>query len=152
MNSAEQRLDNLSIVNRLPLELLNQVIYTLPNADINNLRLTCSYLGNASLPRFDRVFILTKPRDIEVFTLVANHDRFRFKVTEIIYDDSRFGHPWSRRFKELNRDPNHPTKVPYWFRTFYSSTLGAIDTKEEECQSMPHVKEAFKTRYTLAES
>ncbi|KAF5253155.1 hypothetical protein FANTH_1986 [Fusarium anthophilum] len=152
MNSTEQRPDNLSILNRLPLELLNQVIYTLPNADIKNLRLTCSYLGNASLPRFDRVFISTNLRDIEVFTLIANHDRFRFKVTEIIYEDSRFGHPSSSRYKEWNRNPNDPTRVPYWFRKFYYSILSAIDTREEEFQSMSHVKEAFKTRCTLAES
>ncbi|KAF5559024.1 hypothetical protein FMEXI_219 [Fusarium mexicanum] len=148
MNPPDQRPDNLSILNRLPLELLNQVIYTLPNADIKNLRLTCSYLGNASLPRFNRVFISTNPRDIEVFTLIANHDRFRFKVTEIIYDDSRFGHPWSTQFQELNRDPNDPTRVPYWFKRFRY----AIDTREEEFQSMPHVKEASKTRCTLDES
>ncbi|RKL38393.1 hypothetical protein BFJ72_g7204 [Fusarium proliferatum] len=152
MDSAYQSHESLSILNRLPLELLNQVIYTLPNADIKNLRLTCSYLGNRSLPRFNRVFISTNLRDIEVLTLIANHDVFRFKVTEIIYDDSRFGHPWSSRYKEKHRDPEDPMRVPYWFRRFFHCTINVINAKEWEFVSIPHVKEAFKKRRTMAES
>ncbi|SCO44906.1 uncharacterized protein FFNC_10112 [Fusarium fujikuroi] len=152
MESPDQGPDNLSILNRLPLELLSQVVYTLPNADIKNLRLTCSHLGNASLPRFNRVFISANLRDIEVFTLIANHDRFRFKVAEIIYDDSRFNGPWSRGPRAMNGDTDDLTREPYWFERFYSSIVDAIDTNEKMYQPMPHVKEAFKTRCTEPES
>ncbi|KAF5670453.1 hypothetical protein FDENT_11212 [Fusarium denticulatum] len=152
MDSPDQSLENFNILDRLPLELLNQVIYTLPNADIKSLRLTCSYLGNISLPRFNRVFISASPRDIEVFTLIANHDTFRFKVTEIIYDDSRFDQTWSKRFIKTNDNTADHRRALWCFRRFYNPIVRVIDTKEEEYQSMPHVKKAFKTRCTLAES
>ncbi|KAF4441427.1 hypothetical protein FACUT_2735 [Fusarium acutatum] len=149
MDSPGQSCGNFGILNRLHLELLNQVIYTLPNADIKNLRLTCSYLGNISLPRFNRVFISANPRDIEVFTLIANHDIFRFKVTEIIYDDSRFDHSLRRRYEEIREDYGDTTIPRYWFRSAYNSIVESIDAEEGEYQYMPHVKEAFKTRCTL---
>ncbi|CVK96085.1 uncharacterized protein FMAN_13982 [Fusarium mangiferae] len=152
MDSTDQTCESLGILNRLPLELLNQAIYILPNADIKNLRLACSYLRSISLQRFNRVFISANLRDIEVFTLIANHDTFRFKVTEIIYDDSRFDHSWGRRFVEMNEDLKDTTQVLYWFRRVYSSIVEAIDGGEEIYQAMPHIKEAFKTRCTLAES
>ncbi|KAI1047322.1 hypothetical protein LB505_012675 [Fusarium chuoi] len=141
-----------SILNRLPLELLSQVVYTLPNADINNLRLTCSSLGNKSLPRFDRVFISANLRDIEVLTLIADHDRFRFQVTEIIYDDSRFRGPWDRESRATDGDTEDLTRDRYWFGRFHSSIVDAIDNNEKMYQSMPLVKEAFKTRCTESES
>ncbi|KAG5789087.1 hypothetical protein H9Q69_011854 [Fusarium xylarioides] len=152
MDSPDQSLENFNILDRLPLELLKQVIYTLPNADIKNLRLTCSYLGNISLPRFNRVFISANPRDIEVFTLIANHDIFRFKVTEIIYDDSRFDHSLRRRYEEIIEEYPDPTTPLYWFRAAYSSIVRGIDAKEGKYDYIPHVKEAFKTRCTMRES
>ncbi|KAF4945628.1 hypothetical protein FGADI_11809 [Fusarium gaditjirri] len=152
MDSTDQSHQVLGNLDRLPRELLDQVIYTLPNADIKSLRLRCSYLRTIALPRLNRVFISANLRDIGVFTSIANHDVFRFKVTEIIYDDSHFGHCWSRQFRELNRDTDDITRVPYWFRRVYSSITYAIDTDEEAYHSMPHVKEAFEARCTLAES
>ncbi|KAF5602482.1 hypothetical protein FPCIR_1823 [Fusarium pseudocircinatum] len=152
MDLPDQSLENFNILDRLPLELLNQVIYTVPNVDIKNLRLTCSYLGNISFPRFNRAFISANPRDIEVFTLIANHDVFRFKVTEIIYDDSRFDHTWSKRFIKSNDNTGDHRRALWCFKRFYNSIVRVIDTKEEEYQSKLHVKKAFKTRCTLAES
>ncbi|KAF5577857.1 hypothetical protein FPANT_10223 [Fusarium pseudoanthophilum] len=152
MDSHDQSHENLGLLKRLHLEILYQVIYTLPNADIKNLRLTCSYLGNISLPRFNRVFISANPLDIEVFTLIANHDIFRFKVTEIIYDDSHFDHTWSKRFIKSGNNTADRRTALWCFRRFYNITVRIIDGKEEEYQSMFHVKKAFKTRCTLAES
>ncbi|KAF5566550.1 hypothetical protein FNAPI_1008 [Fusarium napiforme] len=133
MDSHDQSRRNFGLLKRLHLEILYQVIYTLPNADIKNLRPTCSYLGNISLQRFNRVFISPNPLDIEVLTLIANHDVFRLEVTEIIYDDSRFDHLLRRR-------------------AAYNSMLRGIDAKEGENDYIPHVKEAFKTRCTMRES
>ncbi|KAI1023972.1 hypothetical protein LB504_005027 [Fusarium proliferatum] len=151
MDSPGQSCEYLSILNRLPLEILNQVIYTLPNADIKNLRLTCSYLGNISLPRFNRVFISTNLRDIEVFTLIANHDVFRFKVTEIIYNDLRFGPTWRKQFRRYHRNADDPA-MPYWYRRFCRSIVNVIDTNEEEHRDTPHNKETFEAHCALAES
>ncbi|PNP74402.1 hypothetical protein FNYG_12451 [Fusarium nygamai] len=153
MDSNDKSRGNLGVLKRLHLELLYQVIYTLPNADIKNLRLTCSYLGNISLPRFNRVFISPNPRDIEVFTLIANHDIFRFKVTEIIYDDSRFDHSLRRWYSETIIEEYYDPITPlYWFRVAYLSIVDGIDAKEGEDEYTPHVKEAFKTRCTMRES
>ncbi|KAH7219800.1 hypothetical protein BKA60DRAFT_596139 [Fusarium oxysporum] len=140
MGSADQSRESLGLLGGLPLELLSQVICTLPNADIKSLRLTCSFLGTNALPRLNRAFISTNPRDIEVFTLIANHDVFRFKIIEIIYDDSRIDSSRVRR------------RVPYWFQRVYGSIIHVIDSNEEEYPSFPHIKEAFKNRCSLAES
>jgi hypothetical protein len=153
--SADQNRETLGLLGRLPLELLNQVIYTLPNADIKNLRLTCSYLGTVALPRLNRIFLSTNPHDIEVFTSIADHDIFRFKVTEIIYDDSRFdssyGTPHDVYIEGDEGDIGDVTGVPDWFRMVYSWTIYDLDS-EQEYQYVPHVKEAFKTRCTPIES
>ncbi|KAL9562639.1 hypothetical protein ACKAV7_013203 [Fusarium commune] len=154
MGSAEQSRESLNRLVGLPLELLSQVICALPNADIKNLRLTCSHLRTIALPRLNRLFISSNPGDIEVFTLIANHDVFRFKVTEIIYDDSRIDSSRARRYKGVYEGDldDHNTRVPYWFQRVYGSMIHVIDSKEEECPSFPHIKEAFKNRCSLAES
>ncbi|KAL7767041.1 hypothetical protein ACKLNR_004957 [Fusarium oxysporum f. sp. zingiberi] len=153
MNSADQSRGSLGLLSGLPHELLSEVINGLPNADIKNLRLTCSFFGTNALPRLNRAFISTNPRDIEVFTLIANHDVFRFKITEIIYDDSRIDSSRARRYKGVYEgDTDDPTRVPYWFQRVYGSMIHIIDSKEEEYPSFPHIKEAFENRCSLAES
>ncbi|EXK46246.1 hypothetical protein FOMG_04452 [Fusarium oxysporum f. sp. melonis 26406] len=72
----------------LPNELLGAICALLCNHDIKSLRLTCRALGDKSYLRFDRVFISPDPRNIEVLLAVANHDVFRHRVKEIIWDDS----------------------------------------------------------------
>ncbi|PCD27070.1 hypothetical protein AU210_013485 [Fusarium oxysporum f. sp. radicis-cucumerinum] len=153
MGSADQSRESLGLLGGLPLELLSQVICTLPNVDIKSLRLTCSFLGANALPRLNRAFISTNPRDIEVFTLIANHDVFRFKITEIIYDDSRIDSSRARQYEGVYEgDTDDPTRVPYWFQRVYGSMIHVIDSKEEQYPSFPHIKEAFKNRHSLAES
>ncbi|KAH7469576.1 hypothetical protein FOMA001_g14012 [Fusarium oxysporum f. sp. matthiolae] len=153
MGSADQSRESLGRLGGLPLELLSQVICTLPNVDIKSLRLTCSFLGANALPRLNRAFISTNPRDIEVFTLIANHDVFRFKITEIIYDDSRIDSSRARQHEGVYEGyTDDPTRVPYWFQRVYGSMIHVIDSKEEQYPSFPHIKEAFKNRHSLAES
>ncbi|RKL39442.1 hypothetical protein BFJ72_g6916 [Fusarium proliferatum] len=72
----------------LPNELLGAICCLLCNRDIKNLRLTCRALGEKSPLRLNRVFISANPRNIEVLLAVANHDVFRHRVKEIIWDDS----------------------------------------------------------------
>ncbi|CZR39231.1 uncharacterized protein FPRO_05577 [Fusarium proliferatum ET1] len=72
----------------LPNELLGAICGLLCNSDIKDLRLTCRALGDKSYLRFDRVFISANPRNVEVLLAVANHDVFRHRVREIIWDDT----------------------------------------------------------------
>ncbi|KAF5254155.1 hypothetical protein FANTH_1037 [Fusarium anthophilum] len=72
----------------LPNELLGSICALLCNRDIKSLRLTCRALGDKSYLRFDRVFISANPRNVEVLLAVANHDVFRHRVKEIIWDDN----------------------------------------------------------------
>ncbi|CVK87880.1 uncharacterized protein FMAN_05302 [Fusarium mangiferae] len=72
----------------LPNELLGATCRLLSNSDIKSLRLTCRALGDKSYLRFDRVFISANPRNVEVLLAVANHDVFRHRVREIIWDDT----------------------------------------------------------------
>ncbi|KAF5559210.1 hypothetical protein FMEXI_83 [Fusarium mexicanum] len=72
----------------IPNELLGSICALLCNRDIKSLRLTCRALRDRSYLRFDRVFISANPRNIEVLLAVANHDVFRHRVKEIIWDDN----------------------------------------------------------------
>ncbi|KAF5647004.1 uncharacterized protein FTJAE_1835 [Fusarium tjaetaba] len=72
----------------LPNELLASICSLLCNLDVKSLRLTCRALRDKSYLRFDRIFISANPRNVEVFLAVANHDVFRHRVKEIIWDDT----------------------------------------------------------------
>ncbi|KAF5552822.1 hypothetical protein FNAPI_6961 [Fusarium napiforme] len=78
----------LPALQAIPNELLGCICAELCNRDIKSLRLTCRALRDKSYLRFDRVFISANPRNIEVLLAVANHDVFRHRVKEIIWDDS----------------------------------------------------------------
>jgi hypothetical protein len=72
----------------LPSELVGVICGLLSNSDIKSLRLTCRYLRDKSPLRFDRVFISANPRNIEVLLSISNHDVFRHRVKEIVWDDA----------------------------------------------------------------
>ncbi|KAG9255766.1 uncharacterized protein F5Z01DRAFT_652072 [Emericellopsis atlantica] len=77
----------------LPSELLGGIAAELPtNRDVRNLRLTCKILSEAVLAslKLSRVFLSAHPVNIEVLRAIADHDYFRYKVTELIWDDARF--------------------------------------------------------------
>jgi hypothetical protein len=78
----------LPALHSIPNELLGCICAALCNRDIKSLRLTCRTLRDKSNLRFDRVFISANPRNIEVLLAVANHNVFRHRVKEIIWDDS----------------------------------------------------------------
>ncbi|ATY61970.1 Cyclin-like F-box [Cordyceps militaris] len=70
----------------LPNELFDSISAHLSNKDIKNLRLagreTCIFL------EFQRVFLSANPRNIEVFRAVAEHEVYRYRVKEIIWDET----------------------------------------------------------------
>ncbi|KAI2619601.1 hypothetical protein GGR54DRAFT_639926 [Hypoxylon sp. NC1633] len=133
-----------SILVRLPAELLESVLIYLPNRDIKNLRLTCSFFRGAAHLRLTRVFLSPNPLNISVFRAIADHETLRGGVTEIIWDDAWFGSPigsyvfdWSYPFDgfddpfyeglwhyeglyedsdyEFDYDQRPYTGVPHWF-------------------------------------
>lgn len=72
---------------RLPSELLLMTCSDLTNRDIKNLRLVCRFLHTHTELRLHRVFISASPRDLAVFKAIADHDVFRHRVKEIIWDE-----------------------------------------------------------------
>ncbi|KAF3400542.1 hypothetical protein DPV78_005808 [Talaromyces pinophilus] len=107
-----------SHLERLPVELLAAVLSFLANKDVKILRLTSKTLKERTLLRLDRVFLSANPRSIEVFRAVADHEEFRHKVKEIIWDDAQL--PGPSAFPEAIRDESlfsvtQVQGVPYWF-------------------------------------
>lgn len=80
----------LDSVPALPFELWDAISSHLPNRDIKSMRLVCKQFHNAARLRLHRVFLSANPLNIEVFRAIADHDTFRHRVKEIVWDDARF--------------------------------------------------------------
>lgn len=99
----------------LPAELLNEIPSYLTGKDIKNLRLVSKLFSHISL-RLSRVFISANPIDIEVFRSIADHEAYRRGVTEIIWDEARFGNPrsgcsgYEMEFREAPCEYRHACK------------------------------------------
>lgn len=74
----------------LPPELGDYIASFLTNRDIKSLRLTSSSVCRTVTLRLERVFIGANPRNIQVAYEVANHETFRKRVKEIIWDETYF--------------------------------------------------------------
>ncbi|KAK6710171.1 hypothetical protein SNK05_004648 [Fusarium graminearum] len=74
----------------LPPELGDYIASFLTNRDIKSLRLTSSSVCRIVTLRLERVFIGANPRNIQVAYEVANHETFRKRVKEIIWDETYF--------------------------------------------------------------
>lgn len=75
---------------KLPFELWDTILSYLPGRDIKSMRLVCKQFSIAATLPLQRVFLSANPLTIEVFRAIANHEIFRHRVTEIIWDDTRF--------------------------------------------------------------
>ncbi|CAG8098103.1 unnamed protein product [Penicillium olsonii] len=73
----------------LPPELWQEIASYLTNLDFKSMRLAAKQFSSAVDLRFQRVFLSANPLNIEVFRAVADHERFRHQVKEIIWDDAR---------------------------------------------------------------
>lgn len=92
-----------AFLTRLPMELIQTIVGSLDNRSIKNLRLTCRYFAATAALRIPRVFLSANPLNIQVFRSIADHDVYRHKVIEIIYDDARL---WRSAVDEAEaRDP-----------------------------------------------
>jgi hypothetical protein len=96
----------------LPVEIIQITASHLTNSAIKTLRLTCKTLSATVQLRLDRVFLSANPLNIAVFLAVANSNRFRHGVKEIIWDDARFVECLDGALSHV-RDP--PTGCPAWF-------------------------------------
>ncbi|KAH7127777.1 hypothetical protein B0J13DRAFT_453611 [Dactylonectria estremocensis] len=77
----------------LPTELHALITCHLVNQDLKNLRLTCHLFGDSVHLRIDRVFLSTNPLDVSVCRAVADHEFYRTRVVELIWDEARLTLP-----------------------------------------------------------
>lgn len=106
---------------RLPTEVVLDIASYLPNSDIKTLRLTCRTVHQCVQLRLTRVFLSANKRNIEVFRAIADHDVFRHRITEIVYDDARFAEGvmyWGHGANGLVEDEDLLMEAwyPEWFR------------------------------------
>ncbi|PWI69387.1 hypothetical protein PCL_01034 [Purpureocillium lilacinum] len=87
-NAGSMAIPSSASIEKLPAELLLLITNELSNRELKNLRLTSRFFSTVSL-RIHRVFLSPNPRNVDVFLAIANHDAYRSKVVEIIYDDAR---------------------------------------------------------------
>ncbi|KAH7176768.1 hypothetical protein EDB81DRAFT_940639 [Dactylonectria macrodidyma] len=77
----------------LPTELYALIASHLTNKDLKSLRLTCKRFGNSVHLRIDRVFLSASPLDVAVCRAIADHELYRTRVVELIWDDARLDSP-----------------------------------------------------------
>jgi hypothetical protein len=107
----------------LPFEIWGCIGSYLSNADIKTFRLACSQFNNAVYLRLDRVFLSANPPNIEVFCSIASHEKFRHKVTEIIWDEARLPRGPRRTTDlgdghELLSDEDEPDNAREWAKGY----------------------------------
>ncbi|KAF9879264.1 hypothetical protein CkaCkLH20_03497 [Colletotrichum karsti] len=73
------------------------------------MRLASKQLRDLVQPHFriQRVFISANPRNVEVFRAVAEHESFRHRVQEIVWDDARLLRSLSEHVEENGYEPMH---------------------------------------------
>ncbi|KAJ5778714.1 hypothetical protein N7520_001960 [Penicillium odoratum] len=76
----------------LPVEVILLICADLSNANIKSFRLTCTRISRIAQLRLTRVFLSADPTNIRVFRAIADHEKYREQITEIIYDDARLTH------------------------------------------------------------
>ncbi|RSL84615.1 hypothetical protein CDV31_016682 [Fusarium ambrosium] len=152
----------------LPPELLEQILSGLPNSDIKSLRLTCTRLHRFAQLRLSRIFLSPNPLNVSVFRAVADHEEFRKKIVEIIYDDARLAcsdeipDPDDEYYEDEYEDEDEDEDdigdvqgVPLWFRRIYSDNYDAIKAYGYGDVKRSHhleVQERFKAPWSPAES
>jgi hypothetical protein len=150
---------------RLPLELLQSVLSYLPQRDIKNVRLVCTLLHTTAPWRFDRVFLSVNLRDIRVFNEVADNEKIRQQIVEIVYDDTRLpsapeldsdDDPDDYEYDAVSsRPPEDPREVPRWFADKYLETVAELERYRGRLVERPrHVemRKRLEARLSLEES
>ncbi|KAM0174026.1 hypothetical protein ACHAPF_006368 [Botrytis cinerea] len=126
-------------------ELLTAIVSYLPNPDLKSLRLTYKALGEEVLLRFDRVFLSANPQNIEVARAIADNEKFRKGVQEIIWDDALLVHELARpneAIRMLEEPPRPEDDPPTWF-------VRACKNNIENLKNLKRDKKRPKTREFL---
>jgi len=75
-------------------EVFQSILQPLNNKDLKSLRLVLRDLSDSIFPyMFSRVYISCHEKDLEVLTAIADHERARWHVREMVWDDTAFD-PW----------------------------------------------------------
>ncbi|KAJ4122791.1 hypothetical protein NW768_010236 [Fusarium equiseti] len=97
---------------QLPKELRDSIYLHLDNGDVKSLRATCSAMNRDVPLRPTRVFLSANSLNIKVFRAVADHERLRHSVAEIVWDDARLN---TIPDLEDDRFPNQQPGCSSWF-------------------------------------
>ncbi|KAJ4193817.1 hypothetical protein NW759_016563 [Fusarium solani] len=159
---------------RLPNELVGSICHLLPNSTIKNLRLTCRFLADKSQLRLRRVFISPSLHDLDALRGIADHDKFRHGVEEIIWDDATFKsiqsheeeypYDWiSSTEEEDEEEDDDEEPVPGWFARLCKFNITRLkarmngakrpDTiiRQEELDNAMSLRESFKHYQVLVQ-
>ncbi|KAJ4214837.1 hypothetical protein NW757_014717, partial [Fusarium falciforme] len=159
---------------RLPNELVGSICHLLPNSTIKNLRLTCRFLADKSQLRLRRVFISPSLHDLDALRGIADHDKFRHGIEEIIWDDATFKsiqsheeeypYDWiSSTEEEDEEEDDDEEPVPGWFARLCKFSITRLkarmngakrpDTiiRQEELDNAMSLRESFKHYQVLVQ-
>ncbi|KAL7921523.1 hypothetical protein ACQKWADRAFT_327582 [Trichoderma austrokoningii] len=103
----------------LPPEIIENILSSLDNRAIKNLRLT--------------FFLSANPLNIQVFRAIADHDILRHRIVEIIYDDARL---W--RSSGDAPEAQEPTGPNYHPREYPSDTEWFQSERDDNIQETRH--------------
>lgn len=149
MSSSHKLRDGTSRVSliSLPAELFISILIYLPNRDIKSLRLTCLTLVQMARLRLNRAFLSANPRNIEVFCAIADNEKFRHDIVEIIWDDVRLIDKISERELEDSEDEDWGDGsssyegIPLWFEETYKENVDCrrMRGKNQEKDASIHI-------------
>lgn len=91
----------------LPAELIASITDHLPNKDIKRLRLTCRALLLRAILRISRVFLSPNRTNIDVFLAIAQHEHYRERVKEVIWDDAQLFNYIDPQYYDLEFQLDH---------------------------------------------
>ena len=127
-------------------ELLTAIVSYLLNPDLKSLRLTCKALGEEVPLHFDRVFLSANSRNIEVARAIADNERFRKGVQEIIWDDALLVREIVRPNEAIHMladSPRAEGDPPTWF-------IRACKDNIENLKHLKRDRRRLKTREFLS--
>jgi hypothetical protein len=88
----------------LPAELYAYIASYLNGRDTKSVRLTSRILCDRIPLRIERVFLSANERNVDVFRAIADHERLRQRVTEIVWDDALLAASDERDFYDIYMD------------------------------------------------
>ncbi|KAM5367236.1 hypothetical protein ACJZ2D_010069 [Fusarium nematophilum] len=128
---------------RLPAELMGVISCHLSNRDIKTLRETSKSLLDKAPPlRLGRVFLSANPLNTQVLRAVADHDTFRKRVVELIWDETYLSEDLYYRYKDGDR-PDEVDGCPRWYTRHCEKNISDLAYRKSSDASRPdHIARA----------